>query len=230
MTEPLVSVVMATMNAARFLAEALASVAAQTYPHYEIVVVDADSTDDTVRIAQATPRLRLLRQERRGFADAWNQGIAAARGEMIALLDSDDHWVPGKLRDQVDMLAADTAAHGVVGRVKFFMEQGVERVPGFKPELLAGDHVAYMPGTSLIRRRTFDRFGLFEMRWDIASDIEWFARVRALARIVVLDRVVLHKRVHGSNLSYGLDKNAAYRREIVRISREALLRRRQEPR
>ncbi len=227
MNGPLVSVVMATRNAARYLAEALASVAAQTYPHYEIVVVDADSTDDTLRIAQAAPRVRVIRQERRGFADAWNQGIAAAHGDIIALLDSDDHWVPGKLGDQVDLLAADPAADGVVGRVKFFMADGVERVSGFRAELLAGDHIAYMPGTSLLRRRAFDRFGPFETRWDIASDLEWFARVRDLTRLLVLDRVVLHKRVHGNNLSYGLDKNAAYRREIVRISREALLRRRQ---
>ena len=52
------------------------------------------------------------------------------------------------------------------------------RSPGFKPSLLEGSHVAYIPGTSLLRRSVFDRLGEFENRWTMTSDLVWFARLR----------------------------------------------------
>ena len=94
---PFVTIVMATLDAAEHLPESLASIAAQTYDHHELVVVDGGSTDGTCEILAGFPRARVIRQQSRGFANAWNEGIAAARGDCIAFLDSDDRWRPQAL-------------------------------------------------------------------------------------------------------------------------------------
>ena len=102
---PTVSVVVAAYNAERFLADALDSVAAQTAPPLETVVVDDGSTDRTAEIAERHPvGARLVRQENAGSAAARNRGIAEARGALVAFLDADDLWLPHKLDRQIAAL------------------------------------------------------------------------------------------------------------------------------
>ena len=103
---PMVSVIIPTFNRAALVREAVASVKAQTYRDYEILVVDDASTDDTREALAAGREVRVLRQaDRRGVAAARNRGIAAARGEWLAFLDSDDLWLPEKLARQMAYLA-----------------------------------------------------------------------------------------------------------------------------
>jgi glycosyltransferase involved in cell wall biosynthesis len=106
---PLVSVVIPTFNRAYCLPETIASVLAQTHRHLEILLVDDGSTDGTVeKIAAlwpAEPRLRVLRQANAGVSAARNRGMDAARGQFLALLDSDDTWLPWKLEVQLACLA-----------------------------------------------------------------------------------------------------------------------------
>ena len=122
--EPLVSVVMATRNAGRFLDTALTSVRSQSFQDLEIVVVDKDSTDDTREIAEAHD-VRFLRQRGTGYAGAWNEGVEAARGELIAFLDSDDRWEQGKLEAQVRLLGERDDLAYAIGMVRFFLEEGM---------------------------------------------------------------------------------------------------------
>jgi len=105
-----VSVVIPTFNRARMLADAVRSALAQTRPADEIIVVDDGSTDDTRRIAESfgTP-VRCLRQENRGVSAARNAGIEAARGTLIAFLDSDDLWHPYKL--EIELAVLDKLRH-----------------------------------------------------------------------------------------------------------------------
>jgi glycosyltransferase involved in cell wall biosynthesis len=105
---PLASVIVPVYNGARFLRAALDSVLAQTYRPVEIVVVDDGSTDVSPGvIASYGDRVRSLRQANSGVAAARNAGIRAASGELIALLDQDDWWLPGKMAAQVERFAAD---------------------------------------------------------------------------------------------------------------------------
>ena len=105
MKDPLVSVVIPAYNCERFIGDALDSVFSQKYPSLEVIVVDDGSTDDTCRVvARYGETVRLIRQRNAGAAVARNAGIARARGEYVALLDSDDLWLPGKLRLQIDHL------------------------------------------------------------------------------------------------------------------------------
>ncbi len=162
---PLVSVIMAVRNGERYIAQALESVGAQTYDHHETVVVDGASTDRSVQIASGHPGVRCIQQAgRTGFAGAWNDGIAVARGSLIAFLDSDDLWEPTKLERQIEILRAQPQVDYVITRVRFLAEPGVPLPPGFKPELLGTDHIANMPSALMIRRTALDTAGQVQNR------------------------------------------------------------------
>ena len=103
---PLVSVVIPTFNYASYLARALDSVLAQSYRNLEVIVVDDGSTDHTAQLVQGyrerhPERVSYLYQENSGPNRARNRGVAAARGEFVALLDADDEWLPEKLELQM---------------------------------------------------------------------------------------------------------------------------------
>jgi glycosyltransferase involved in cell wall biosynthesis len=103
--QPLVSVIIPTYNRAAFIADAIESVKCQTYQSVEIIVVDDGSTDDTlVWLERYRDDVRVLTQSNRGPAAARNTGLRAARGEIVALLDSDDVWEPHKLARQIRLL------------------------------------------------------------------------------------------------------------------------------
>lgn len=130
MSEPLVSVVIPTFNRARPVVQTLDSVVAQTYPHWEAVVVDDGSTDDTARVIAerygVDPRVRYVYQKNAGVSAARNRGLEVAAGDYIALLDSDDVWEAWKLELQllsfrhcpeIGMVWTDMAAVGPSGEV-----------------------------------------------------------------------------------------------------------------
>lgn len=103
---PLVSVIMPCYNVASFVIETIHSVQAQTYPNWELVIVDDDSTDITVELVrdlcQADQRIRLkVKEKHSGIADSRNQCLKMAQGQYIAFLDADDRWHPDKLERQL---------------------------------------------------------------------------------------------------------------------------------
>lgn len=102
---PLVSVIIPTYNRVRLLPAALESVLGQTYSPIEVIVVDDGSSDETPELLRSYgDRIRVLRQANAGPSTARNRGIALARGEIIAFLDSDDQWLPTKIERQVASL------------------------------------------------------------------------------------------------------------------------------
>jgi glycosyltransferase involved in cell wall biosynthesis len=116
--DDLVSVVIPAYNAQRYIAEALASARAQTYPNLEIIVVDDGSRDETLNIVEAVTakdnRVHLVRQPNRGVAAARNRGIELARGDFIAPLDADDIWHPEKIARQVATMRDAGPSVGIV--------------------------------------------------------------------------------------------------------------------
>ncbi len=199
---PRVSVVMGTRNAAAYLAEALASIRAGAYDDLEIVVVDCASEDRTREIA-AGYGARVIPQDGTGLFAGWNQGIDAARGELIAFLDSDDRWVPEKLSSQVTALDDDPDLDYVIGHARFFLEPGMAKPPGYRPEFDGAEHVAPMPGTILIRHEALGRVGPFRTEYAIASDVDWFKRLVDVGlRRGVVPEALIHKRIHDSNLTH----------------------------
>ena len=216
--EPLVSVITATLNASKYLREALNSILNQTYQHIEVLIIDGGSTDDTKEIANLFPKVSFVTQNGKGLFDAWNQGIRMCTGEFIAILDSDDIWNPTTLSDHVNALLIDSSKLGSVGQVKFFLQKKQTPPPEFKLSLLEKSHLAYMPGCFMGRKEIFNRIGYYETEWEIASDIIWFGQVKDLKdEIYILDRVVLNKRVHKNNISYNSVEEDIYGRELLKL-------------
>ncbi|MFP4226925.1 MAG: glycosyltransferase family 2 protein, partial [Desulfobacterales bacterium] len=99
---PLVSVIIPTLNRAWAVGKAIDSVLFQDYPNFELILVDDGSRDQTRSLLSAyQSRIIYIHQPNQGVSAARNRGIAAASGDLIAFLDSDDYWLPGKLSEQV---------------------------------------------------------------------------------------------------------------------------------
>jgi glycosyltransferase involved in cell wall biosynthesis len=101
---PRVSVILPCYNGARWIAQAIESVLAQTYKDFELLIIDDGSTDnskDIVSLYLHDKRVRYIYQENRGFSSALNRGIKESRGEFIGFLGQDDLYIPNKLQVQV---------------------------------------------------------------------------------------------------------------------------------
>ncbi len=108
MARPLITVVIPTFNRAPLVGRAIDSVLRQSYDNWELLVVDDGSTDHTQSVvANYYPRVRYLHQPNRGVGAARNNGISQARGELIAMLDSDDEFLPAHLESRLQILLDD---------------------------------------------------------------------------------------------------------------------------
>ena len=110
-SQPLVSVIMPCYNMASYVSDSIKSVIAQTYPHWELLIVDDASTDETVNIiksyAQADSRIKFaIKKQNSGISDTRNQCIQMAQGQFLAFLDADDIWHPEKLEKQLSFMLA----------------------------------------------------------------------------------------------------------------------------
>jgi glycosyltransferase involved in cell wall biosynthesis len=225
MSNPLVSVVMAVRNGERFLDDAIKSVVAQDYRPIAIIVVDGHSTDRTAEIAQAYDLVRYILQQGQGLADAYNCGVASARGELIAFLSYDDLWTPGKLSAQVAYMQEHPDVGYTVARVRFFLEPGCDVPAGFRPELLEGDHMGRVMENLVAWRWVFGAVGGFNTSLRISEDVDWFLRASDRGvPMAVIPKVLLHKRVHDANMSLfepskSLDLLAAVKASVDRKRR-----------
>src|SRR6266571_8371505 len=115
MSDPLVTVIVASFNGERFLREALDSLFAQDYAPFEVVFVDDGSADGTAQIAQ-TYDVSYVYQVNAGLAAARNTGMREARGKFLTFLDDDDLMPPSRLRLQVEFLQGHPDIDCVLGR------------------------------------------------------------------------------------------------------------------
>ena len=181
-----ISVVIPTYNRAELLPRALASVNAQTLSPDEVIVVDDGSTDGSRElIATRHPECRYLRQENRGVSAARNLGIREARGEWIALLDSDDTWLPTKLAAQMDGVCRTSSAR-ICHTEELWIRNGV-RVNAMKKHRKRGGWIfrdclplcAISPSSALIHRELFETVGLFDESLPACEDYDMWLRICA---------------------------------------------------
>ena len=222
MPEPLVTVVVAAYNGEKFLRETLESVFAQDFDSYEVVFVDDGSQDGTAEIAKSFP-VRYLHQENGGLPAARNAGLALARGELIAFLDDDDLLPPSKLRVQAAYLLDHPETGCVLGRQEWIVEEGVEPPP-MPRDPIFGEVGGIQLVTAMVRRRVLEELGGFDESYRYAEDRDLFIRMREHGvEIAVLPDLVLHKRLHGSNMTM----NQPTTHPMLRSLREKLERERQ---
>jgi len=132
-----VSVIIPCFNRAGMIGDAIRSALEQTHPPTEVIVVDDGSTDDSLAVARSFgPQVHTLHQENAGAAAARNTGIAAATGEFVAFLDSDDLWKPSKLERQLALFEA--RPH--LSLVHSLVEWGDGFPPGYGPRAEAAAH------------------------------------------------------------------------------------------
>src|SRR5262245_42426048 len=209
MSEELVSVVIPTYNYGHFVTEAVESVLAQTYRAREIIVVDDGSTDDTAsRLAVYGDAIRYIYQPNKGLSAARNTGIGAARGQLIALLDSDDKWHPRKLEAQLDYLVRFRQTGLVATGVATDIEAGwpdvgdpqriVARAFTLKQLLLRS---RFGPSGVLVRKECFDAVGLFDTSLRSAEDRDMWIRIAGKFQVVKLEAPLKWYRQHDGNMS-----------------------------
>jgi glycosyltransferase involved in cell wall biosynthesis len=220
---PVVSVVIPTLNAEAFLAEALESVLGQTYEPVEVIVVDGGSTDDTAAIARRYGARVII--ERAGRQPgARNAGVRAARGSLVSFLDSDDLWSPRKLSTEVAHLEAHPELGYVLVRMQRVLMPGAPWPPGTPADWFDQPQPGTLPSAGLMRRSVLERVGPFDPRFPLGSDTEWQARAAdAGVRWELLDDVLVRYRIHGANESYD---NAAMKREMFALLRASVARKR----
>lgn len=226
MNNLLVSAIIAVKNGERFLARAIQSILQQTYSVYEIIVVDGKSTDNTGKIAQSYPQVRYILKENNAPADAWNLAIDAAKGDLLAFLDHDDRWTPNKLSLQVNYLVNHPQIQYVIAKFKYCLEPGYSIPSGFKKELLEQDITGLIPGTLVARKSLFDSIGKFDTNLAIASDVDWFIRVKDQNILqAVVPEVLLYKSIHEQNLSANAKVN---NQELLKVLRQSINRQRNQ--
>jgi glycosyltransferase involved in cell wall biosynthesis len=207
-----VSVVVPTRDRRASLARALASVEAQRFREFEILVADDASRDGTVGwLREAHPRIQVLeRAEPAGAASARNRAIERARGEIIAFLDDDDRWRPSYLEAQVAQLAAHPEASvGTTGHVEIDAG-GRVRTPDLRPVFahpdplihLLAEYPIHTMSVVACRREAFNRVGPLDERLAVVHDLEWFLRLRGLGGTFVhCPRALVERSVPGGLVS-----------------------------
>jgi glycosyltransferase involved in cell wall biosynthesis len=225
---PLISAIIPTYNAGRYVVQAVESALAQSYRPLEVVVVDDGSSDGTTAaLAPLRARIRYLRQENKGLSGARNRGIAESHGELIAFLDADDQWSPEKLRLQWQCLQAHPDAHLVhtdLDRLRD-SEGTVVHVPRDRKrfsghcytELFWSNHV--VPSTVLVTRRCLLEVGLFDTGIRRPSTEDWDLWIRIARRFpfCYVDRPLVLYREHGTNAS--LDRRTMSESELYILTK-----------
>ena len=174
--EPLVSIIMPVYNGARFLVESLTSASEQTYPNYEIVVMDDGSTDESAAIVRSFSKVRYFYETNQGIAQARNNAIDRVDGELIAFLDHDDLWAPNGLEVQVKYLLEHPEISLVLANERLFFTHGYSSPFWLNHKLMQSDHLGLVPGTWLLRKSVFEKVGWLNPRFRISDDVDWFMR------------------------------------------------------
>jgi glycosyltransferase involved in cell wall biosynthesis len=192
-----VSVVITAFNTGRYLPDTLDSVFAQTYPTYEIIVVDDGSTDDTRSRAQAYgARITLLEREHEGLGPARNAGLARASGDFVAFLDSDDLWDPDWLRVQLDVARRHPESGLIVCDAVEFEGETVTIPHLYPPSILSrfdgtdrGEFTTWLyrdlfvgnpigcPAQALLPRHVVDAVGTVCITPNGAQDYDYYVRI-----------------------------------------------------
>jgi glycosyltransferase involved in cell wall biosynthesis/acetyltransferase-like isoleucine patch superfamily enzyme len=208
---PLVSVIIPTYNYGPFVADAVEGALAQTYPNIEVIVVDDGSTDNTQDVLRRFEgKIINIRKENAGLSAARNTGIERARGDYIAILDSDDVWLPEKLREQMPLF--DSEEVGVVSCGAYEVSNNLE----IKGELdyspyydnqnhfyleLVKRNIVSGGSRAVIRKECLSRVGGFDVELSPSADWEMWLRIAPHYKIRYLKKPLLKVRVGAGSMS-----------------------------
>ena len=231
MGTPFFSVIIPAWNASATLHETLDSIAEQNdHSPREVIVVDDGSSDRTVEVAERhASHPRIVRKANGGAPSAFNVGIKAAQGTVLAFLDADDLWTPDKLALQRDRLDSDPSLDAVLGHSETFES------PDYPSEAFAslhykkGRYPGYLMSSLAVRRGAVERLGiLFDESLRTGYFIDWYRKaIAAGMKMTMLDETVHRRRIRPGTLSRRIaaagGAPAGMSSDFLEIARRALM-------
>lgn len=197
---PLVSVVIPTLDRPHLLGRAIRSVLAQSYPSFEVWVIDDSAAESARQVAEGfgDQRIKYVRNTRKGANPARNLGIRLSRGRYVAFLDDDDEWLPEKLERQVGLLQrSDASTGGAFCHFRYIdPEKGfskVVRVPGHNSleDSLAAMGQMGTTSTIMVKKEVFDAVGAFDEGFPALQDAEMVMRISQRYRLASVPQVLV---------------------------------------
>ncbi|MCG8616055.1 MAG: glycosyltransferase [Desulfobacterales bacterium] len=230
-TPPEVSVIIPTFNRISVLPRAIDSVLDQDHDNFEIIVVDDGSTDDTTAVLDGYgDAVRVMTQPNRGVSAARNTGIRNSRAALIALLDSDDAWTPGKLsvqtaffRDHPDALICQTEEIWIRNGRRVNPKQKHKKPSGmiFEPSLKL---CLVSPSAVMMRRSLFDLKGMFNEEFTVCEDYDLWLRVARDTPVHLIDTPCTIKYGgHDDQLSASHSQDKYRIKSILNLVRDGVL-------
>lgn len=222
-----ISIITVCFNAANTIADTLESVAAQTHPYTEHIVVDGASSDGTVAIARRYKHVsRLLSEPDKGIYDAMNKGLGLATGDVIGFLNADDAYVDTGVLARVSEIMEAEGLDALFGDAEFVSSARPDRpLRRYRSERFRPDRIAWgwMPAhpTLFLKHQLYERFGLYRIDYRIAGDFELVARMfhGDTLKYRYVPEVMVRMRTGGISTG-GLRSTLLLNREVLRACRE----------
>jgi glycosyltransferase involved in cell wall biosynthesis len=224
---PSISIITVCRNSEPVIRTCLESVASQTHPHVEHIVIDGASTDGTCDVVQSFPHVaRLVSEPDQGLYDAMNKGVRLATGDVVGILNSDDFYPRNTVLEEVAAAFADPAVDATVGDVAFVRPDDLRRITRYcsarawQPAHFAWGMMPPHPGF-FVRRRHYEQLGTYRTDLAISADFDLLVRflhTAALNFAVVSEPVVFMRTGGTSNAS--LARRWQLNRETARACRE----------
>jgi len=206
---PKISVIIPAYNQALYISESIRSVLEQTYPEFELIVVDDGSTDETAQILTGIqdPRICVVRQPNSGLSAARNTGMRASSAPFITFLDADDYFLPDKLEILSNYLDEQSDIGLVVGRVRYIDESGNTIFESMKtppklvlPELLFENPICV--SGILLRRKWVESIGEFDESLRACEDWDlWLRLAYSGCRFAWVEHPVVAYRFHQGQMT-----------------------------
>jgi glycosyltransferase involved in cell wall biosynthesis len=217
------SVIIPAYNAERFIADAIASVRAQSVTSSEIIVVDDGSTDRTAEIVgRLGCDIRLIRQQNKGSAEATNTALRAVSTNIIAGLDSDDIWLPHKMEKQLQEFLRHKEIAACFAQTRQFHDGSTDDGSGRAADAWTRTTMVMRTEVALSVGRVVDLPG------GVGELVDWLARIRETgACFHLLPEVLALRRIRHGSLTY--KRSDTTDRGYLSAARHAILRRRSPP-
>lgn len=230
----LVSVIIPAFNADQFIEATLDSVMAQDYPAIEVVVVDDGSTDATANrvlnfSSSARFPIRIITQANKGVSAARNAGASVAHGELLALLDADDLWLPAKVSTQVASISQRTGPMAVLCAYTLFDSISGRKMGEVRPSatwaffrdwLTLQGPGPLLPSTLMLPRMEWDQVGGFNEALSTAADADLGLRLFQRGSLEVVDEVLVRYRLRPGQMHRSHD---ALRRDFAILANDEYL-------
>jgi glycosyltransferase involved in cell wall biosynthesis len=222
-----VSIGLPTYNRAALLSRAIESILAQTFPYFELIIVDDGSTDHTKEVVALhnDPRIRVVRhQENKGLMVSRNTAVRASQGDYLAFQDSDDWWHPSFLEETVALLTDEPPHTGAAyARVKkTYLDGRVTVIPLYNARLTSGDLLeVFLSGEWLItlqalvmRREYLEKVGMFDEAFRVFGDAEFLIRLASQGKFAFNPEVRVYLEAQEDSISRR-KKQRLYAREYL---------------